>query len=446
MEFNSQSFPSVSVIILNWNAKTYLGDCLTALENQTYQNFRVVLVDNGSTDSSVDFVRTDFPDIAVYRTRRNLGFAGGNNIALRHLESDIAFVLNPDVVLAADCLQQVVESMNADRTIGITGCKLWYPGGELLQHAGGFVSRPRAIPGHFGIRESDTGQHDTMRDVDYVIGAAMGIRRETLNKIGLFDDAMFLYFEDVDLCTRARQAGFRVVYLPLATGMHVESATAIKGSFTYLHRFHTGRWHYLLKHFSIDEVTSATLTAEREWLGRTGLRERQAAGIAYRATLFNLQSIATARAKQGAGPLSSGAWSLIEQTLLELYQYVRGLNPTAGSLPAAVGLTKTPPSTFASQVPFMGRLIEVFRTAWNNLAGRWYVDHVRQQQGEFNNLVIAEMNKIEQELSGRQLLIDELMERQLHLRREAGVLEAGINEQLVEKSLIPPASTPDTVN
>jgi GT2 family glycosyltransferase len=446
MEFNPQSFPSVTVVILNWNAKTYLGECLAALENQTYRNFQVVLIDNGSTDGSVDFVRADFPDVAIYRTGRNLGFAGGNNVVLRHLESDIAFLLNPDVVLAADCLQQVVESMDADRTIGIAGCKLWYPGGELLQHAGGYITRPRAIPGHFGIRESDTGRYDTLRDVDYVIGAAMGIRRETLNKIGLFDEAMFLYFEDVDLCTRARQAGFRVVYLPLATGMHVESATAIKGSFTYLHRFHTGRWHYLLKHFSIDEGTSATIMAEREWLGRTGLRERQAVGIAYRTTLLNLQSIATARAKQGAGPLSSEAWSLIEQTLLELNQYVRGLNPTAGSLPATVGLTKTPSSPFASQVPFMGRLIEGFRAVWNNLAGRWYIDHVRQQQGEFNNLVIAAMTKIEQELNGRQLLIDELMERQLHLRREASALETGIHEQLVEMSLIPPDSTTDTVS
>jgi GT2 family glycosyltransferase len=391
-----------------------------------------MLIDNGSTDGSVDFVRSDFPEISIYQTGRNLGFAGGNNVALRHLKSDIAFVLNPDVVLAEDCLDQAVTAMEADRTISIAGCKLWYPGSELLQHAGGYVTRPRAIPGHFGIGEPDTGQYDSIRDVDYVIGAAMAIRRETLETIGLFDDAMFLYFEDVDLCTRARQAGLRVAYLPKATAVHVESATAIKGSFAYLYRFHTGRWHYLLKHFSIDEITSTTIPAERDWLNRTGLRDRQAATIAYQATLYNLPSIAANRAKQGAGPFTDAAWPVIEQNLFELSEQASGLKQEVNRLLPALNLPGEPSAPFASQVPLLGPLIIGARSVWNNFAGRWYVDHIRQQQDEFNNLILGEMEKFEQEINGRHSLIVELTERQLHLRREASELEGVLNEQLNE--------------
>ncbi|MFO7664573.1 MAG: glycosyltransferase family 2 protein [Chloroflexota bacterium] len=430
MGINSETLPSITVIILNWNAKAYLGDCLAALENQTYQNFQVMLVDNGSTDGSVDFVRSHFPEISVYQTGRNLGFARGNNVALRYLKGDIAFVLNPDVVLAADCLDRVVTAMEADRTIGIAGCKLWYPGSELLQHAGGYVTRPRAIPGHFGVGEPDASQYNSIRDVDYVIGAAMAIRRETLITIGLFDATMFLYFEDVDLCTRARQADFRVVYLPTATAVHVESALAVKGSFAYLHRFHTGRWHYLLKHFSIDEITLATIPAEREWLNGTGLRDRQAARVAYQATLYNLQSIAATRAKQGAGPLPDAAWLVIEQNLFELSEQASGLKQGTSRLLPALSIPSEPAAPFASQIPLIGPLITGVRRVWNNFAGRWYVDHIRQQQDEFNNLVNAEMVKFEQEISGRHLSIDEIIKRQLHLRREASELEGMLNEQL----------------
>ena len=174
-----------------------------------------------------------------------------------------------------------------DPDVAIAGCKLWYPDGETLQHGGGYITHPQAMPGHYGIGEADAGQHDAARYVDYVIGAAVAVRRTALEQIGLFDEGFFLYYEDADLCARARAAGYRVVYEPRATAVHVESAVAVRGSFSYYQRFHTGRWRYLLKHFSADALLNETVPAEAAWLERIGDDERRAVSLAYLANLFN---------------------------------------------------------------------------------------------------------------------------------------------------------------
>src|SRR5690606_22542496 len=114
---------------------------------------------------------------------------------------------------------------------------------------------------------------------------------ETLAQIGLMDEGFFLFFEDADLCSRARAAGFRVAYVPDATGIHIESATAQKGSFAYLQRFHAGRWRYLLKHFPAGELAGESLAAEAVWLEGLDGGERRAAGLAYLATRRQLPEI-----------------------------------------------------------------------------------------------------------------------------------------------------------
>ena len=162
--------PSLTVIVLNWNGRSYLPSCLHALADQDYPTFQTVLVDNASTDDSVAFVQTHFPQTTIIQNKTNLGFAAGNNVALRQLQTDMAVLLNPDVVLAPDALRQMALVMQQDPQIGIVGCKLHYPGGRLIQHAGGYLTPPQAMPGHFGILEEDKGQYDAQRDVEYVIG------------------------------------------------------------------------------------------------------------------------------------------------------------------------------------------------------------------------------------------------------------------------------------
>lgn len=416
---------SFTVIVLNWNGRPYLEACLSALVEQTYAPERVLLIDNASTDNSVSFVRARFPQVEVWENGGNVGFAAGNNTALRGLASDVALLLNPDVILSIDCLAALAATLAVDPAIGIAGCKLWYPDGQTIQHAGGIITHPQAMPRHFGVGEHDTGQFNSVRDVDYVIGAAMAARREMLDQIGLFDEAFFLYFEDSDLCARARRAGYRVVYEPAATAVHVESVVAVRGSFAYYQRFHTGRWRYLLKHFTPAALLDETLPAEAHWLECIAPDERRAASLAYLATLQALPETWQTRAEANATTPDERA--AIERGLRELLD--RSRQPVSGEglarLSAAAQVVEQP---FTSNVPVLGPFIAWFRTAWNDIASRWYLHHIVVQQNEFNRLAVSQLETYELELQEQLALLEEQVVEQETLRRRLAALNVEIAE------------------
>ncbi len=429
--------PTLSVVILNWNGRAWLEACLAALAVQQPPPDRVVLVDNDSGDGSVAFVRERFPWVVVRESGGNLGFAAGNNIALRDDTAEMVVLLNPDVVLAPGALAALTDALAADPHIGIAGAKLWYPDGETLQHAGGFITHPQALPGHYGIGQADGGDHDEPRDVEYVIGAAVALRRSMLDEIGLLDEGYFLYFEDADLCARARRAGYRVVYWPAAAGIHVESATAGKGSFAYLHRFHSGRWRYLLKHFPADEIIRETFPAEMAWLDGLAPTERRAVSLAWLSTQRQLPQILAARAQQGEGALSAAETTAIGEGLAALRQKALAASfdgTGLARLSAAAELREQP---FTSTVPLIGPLIAAFRTAWNNVASRWYLGHLMTQQNAFNRLAVVEMERLERELREQMALLEEQVVAAVELREEIDRLQARLAEL---RTLMPPSS------
>lgn len=397
-----------------------------AIADQDYPPDNVLLVDNASTDDSVAFVRERFPWVTVRENGGNVGFAAGNNVALRELTADIIVLINPDVILSPGCLAALARVMSADAAIGIAGCKLWYPDRLHIQHAGGFITHPRAMPGHYGVGERDQGQHDIVRDVEYVIGAAAAIRREMLQNIGLMDEGFFLFFEDVDLCKRALRAGYRVVYTPQATGSHVESATTAKGSFAYLQRFHTGRWRYLLKQFPMEEIIGATLETESAWLDQLASSERRAVGLAYLATKRRLPEIWTAREREGAGAAAAETRPLVEAGLAALQEKARAGEfdtEALNRLSAAAVLRERP---FTSGVPLLGPLIARFRSAWNNVASRWYVGHYVTQQNEFNRLAVQQIERYESELREQIELLEEQVVLAGEMQRRIEELQAEI--------------------
>ncbi len=420
----SDKHPTFTAVILNWNGRAYLEACLTALPAQEYPIERVVLVDNGSTDDSVPFVRERFPTVTVLANGGNVGFAAGNNVALRELTTDCALLLNPDVVLSPGCVAALATTLAADPTIAIAGCKLWYPDGQTLQHAGGYITRPQAMPGHYGVGERDVGQCDARRDVEYVIGAAAAVRRAALERIGLFDEGYFLYYEDGDLCARARAAGYRVVYEPRATAIHVESAVAVRGSFSYFQRFHFGRWRYLLKQFSAAELLNETLPAEMAWLGRIDANERRAVALAYVATRHALPGIRHARG--AADPLPEETWAALDAALDALRERAREDAFDGAALARLAAAATVVERPFASTVPLLGPLIARFRTAWNNVASRWYVHHVVEQQNTFNALAVRQLETYELELREQLALLEEQVVEQEELRRRVQELAAQV--------------------
>lgn len=276
--------PDTTILILTWNARHVLPACLETLFAQDYPHFAVMVLDNDSTDGTPEWVRTHYPAVQVVENGRNLGFAAGNNVGLRQADTPFVVLVNPDVELAPDWLAQLLAPMRQDATIGVAGCKVYEPDGRTLQHAGGYIMKPQALSGHYGLGERDTGQHDKLRDVEYVIGAAMAIRQEVIRSIGLLDEGFFLYYEDVDYCERAREAGYRIVYVPDAHLVHHESSTTQRGSAFYYGYMHTSRWRYMLKYYTAEQLINETVPVEIAWLAQCEREERLGLQFAYRNT------------------------------------------------------------------------------------------------------------------------------------------------------------------
>jgi GT2 family glycosyltransferase len=296
-----QSDLLASLIVLNWNGKEHLARCLPSLWALDCSNYEVVLVDNGSTDDSVEYVISEFPGIRVIENRRNLGYAGGMNVGIAQSEGDVVVLLNNDIVVRRDWLSELVGAMAADERIGIAGCKILFADGKTLQHAGGLISYPLALADHCGYRQPDTGAYDVLADVAYVTSAAMAIRRAVLAEVGDLDDGFFpIYYDDVDICYRARAAGWRVVYVPTAVLTHLESATMVRDSYRYFVSVHRSRLRFVLKHLNVEQFLQDFVPAEGAWLAQArSPQECRALGRAYKAALLMVPAIHAAREEPG---------------------------------------------------------------------------------------------------------------------------------------------------
>ena len=225
-----QNGASIAIIVLNWNGRDLTLDCLRSLAAVTTPLVRIILVDNASTDGSSDAVRQHYGSrVTLIENAQNLGFAAGNNVGIRRAlddGADFILLLNNDTVVAPDFVEHLHRPMLSSPDIGITAPKIYYaePKNQIW-FAGGELSMWRGIARHTGIRETDRGQYDQERDIDYATGCAFLVRRAVLEKIGDLDPGYRAYFEDADFCVRARRAGFRIRYIPAAHVWHRISAS-----------------------------------------------------------------------------------------------------------------------------------------------------------------------------------------------------------------------------
>ena len=222
----TRNLPRISIIVLNWNGKKYIRKCLKSIFNSNYPKDRleVIVVDNASIDGSDRIVANEFPDVTLIRNSKNLGFCEANNIGIRRSTGDIIVLLNNDVFVDENWLIEIVKTMNKPK-VGIVGCKLLYPNGRLIQSCGCkeiFLGYWEHIAAGLGIEEFNC---DNEFEVDYASGAAIAIKREVFEKIGMFDSSFWAYVEEVDLCYRARKAGYKVVVAPKAIVYHYGSAS-----------------------------------------------------------------------------------------------------------------------------------------------------------------------------------------------------------------------------
>jgi GT2 family glycosyltransferase len=217
--------PSISVIVLNYNGREWLGPCLTALSAQNGSPpYEIVLADNGSTDGSMDVVSARFPRVAVVDNRRNLGFAAGNNAGARAARGDVLVFLNNDTIPAADWLARLHAAYVSAPSPALVTSKIVYldrPG--VIDSAGdGYLRAGGAFKHAHGMNVEDAGQS---REVFGACGAAFMIGRELFDRLGGFDERFFMVYEDVDLSYRARLAGARCYFAADAVVRHAGSAT-----------------------------------------------------------------------------------------------------------------------------------------------------------------------------------------------------------------------------
>lgn len=217
--------PEVAIIILNWNSGLHTRDCLASLAQIDYKSYWPLVVDNGSTDDSLQRVREAFPEVPILENGRNLGFTGGNNIGLRWaLErgADYMLLLNDDTEVAPDFLRQLVEAAEADPAVGMAGPTIrYFHEPEVIWSAGGEIDCRRGQTRMLGLSERDTGQFGLVpRDVDFVTGCALLARRRVLEEVGLLDDRFFAYYEETEWCVRAAKKGFKIVHVPKAIVWH----------------------------------------------------------------------------------------------------------------------------------------------------------------------------------------------------------------------------------
>ncbi|MCX7013394.1 MAG: glycosyltransferase family 2 protein [Candidatus Sumerlaeota bacterium] len=284
----------ISVIIITLNGADVIDGCLRSLLANEGPRFEILVVDNGSTDSTARLVGERFPQARLIHLPRNLGFAGGANVGIQASRGEIVVLLNDDTICAPDLLVELARPLLDDPAIGVVGAKIYYPDGRTLQHAGGEIAA-NALTRHIGYEEIDRGQHDAPRDVDYVSGCCMAVRRDVFRRIGLLDPQYFpIYFEEVELCVRARKAGWRVITAPRATLRHLESKTQVRFSPRFNYRYNRGRLRFMLKNFSGREILRA-LRREGSWL-LSGARWRTRGYVAtlfrvYATTLLRLPSI-----------------------------------------------------------------------------------------------------------------------------------------------------------
>ncbi|MCD4694573.1 glycosyltransferase family 2 protein [bacterium] len=261
----------LSIIIVSWNVKEKLKNNLEKIFQIKHKiKFELFVVDNNSSDGTVDMIRENFPEVKLIENKKNYGFARANNQAIRGAKGRHILLLNPDMVIFEETLNKTVDYMDANIKIGVAGCKLVDEKGRVIRHVRLFpnwrnqlaiiLKIPHIFSGVLKKYLRDDFDYNQEKEVASVRGSFFVIRREIISKIGELDERFFIWFEEVDFCRRVWDSGERVVYTP-----EIECVDLVGKSFfqvdtlekqkyfrnsmlEYFNKWHPG-WQYLLLKF-----------------------------------------------------------------------------------------------------------------------------------------------------------------------------------------------------
>jgi GT2 family glycosyltransferase len=311
-------------VIVCWNGAQFLPACLQSVIEQTRPPSVVIVIDNASSDESVEVVtsyRRQAADagleLVLQHEPYNLGFTRGANAGLDLLRAsassvDVLALLNQDAAIDPAWCEQIATSFAADELVGAVGSKILYPNRLTVQHAGGFLERPRLLGRHFGHHNADGPSFQIERDVEFVTAAAMAIRLSAVAAVGGLFDEVFSpgYYEDVELCQRLARSGWKVKYCPRAVAVHTESSSFIDRAWR-LSLHHRNRLVYALRWLADPAFRRSFCRAERASVeGELTSDERRALAAAYLSFVLVLP-----RAMTGRVPADEATAELLDELI-----------------------------------------------------------------------------------------------------------------------------------
>lgn len=248
---------TVSIILVNYNGADVLVDCLKSINKFVPgHNCEVIVVDNASQDNSVDIIENKFPNVQLIKLTKNVGFGAGNNAGAKVAKGEFLFLLNTDTIITSNILPHLVDLMEKNPTVGIIGPKLLFPDGRFQISFSPTIS----IKGELEARklhryaESRTklalleNNFQKIQEVDIVVGAAFFIRGDLFRTLGGFDEKFFMYFEESDLCQRAKNIGYEILYTPKISLIHVRGYSTSKLASPMAVEYRRSQLYYYQKH------------------------------------------------------------------------------------------------------------------------------------------------------------------------------------------------------
>jgi len=283
----------ISIIIVNYNVKELLEQSLISIRKASRGiNVEIFVVDNASTDGSVEFIRTNFPEVHLIANRSNAGFAAANNQAIKHARGKYLLLLNPDTVVQEDTFDVILQFFSEEPECGMVGCKILNPDGTLQLACRrsfptpwvGFtriIGLSRIFPkskifGKYNLTYLDP---DETYEVEAISGSFMFVRREVVEQVGFLDDAFFMYGEDLDWCYRIREAGWKIFYVPQTKIIHFKGESSKKADIDLTLMFYKAMELFVQKHYHSKYFYLP------QWFLMAGIGAR--AGMTFLAKFFN---------------------------------------------------------------------------------------------------------------------------------------------------------------
>jgi len=233
----------VVIVIVNWNGGSALLDCIRSIDCCGVSKIKIVVIDNASADDSVERIQREFSEVHVIASQENSGFSGGCNKGIRyadqHFDYNFIWLLNPDTIVQTNALSAMTSFAAHNHNVGLVGSNIIYPDGNVQALGGGYK-----IPfiGHTRHKVKASG------DLGYITGASMLIRREVINSIGLLDENIFLYWDDVDYSWRAKKHGYKIDWCKDSVVVHAESSSTNSKPYLKDYYYHHAHAYVLLKH------------------------------------------------------------------------------------------------------------------------------------------------------------------------------------------------------